>query len=347
LPTTSIDTFFACTLLVSVAIIATAFLAGTMQTQITGIQDTNKQDYLRAISDHIVSGYGAPIDWGIQGGTPNSFGLSKSDATNLFDLDQDKVTRLNSQNIYSLSYLEIFDSARLNNIALGLSVSQMLQIHIELSSNETADNNTAYTFRVFVEQDAGPVSADLHCYALASDFESDVFNETSSLGIGALTVELPNSFSGPVVLILFARAMFDDRLTAFEVYSFGHLSEMPKPNRTLLGLSPLNHTLTITPNSHNAIVGNVSAFSYCYQSNLTSTSNTSYLIPQFTDCSPIVLLVQGTDGNKKFCEWTAYAQVPLTIGADFSRSETNVFVYDVTVDGVLYKLTLRLGDVAK
>ena len=41
MPSVSIDTFFACTLLVSVAIVATAFLAGTMQTQIGNMQDLN------------------------------------------------------------------------------------------------------------------------------------------------------------------------------------------------------------------------------------------------------------------------------------------------------------------
>jgi hypothetical protein len=347
LPTTSIDTFFACTLLVSVAIIATAFLAGTMQGQISSFQEAKHQDYLKSIADHIVSGYGAPTDWGATGITPGSFGLSASGSTNLYDLDRDKITRLNSQNIYSLSYPEIFEAAKLNNIALGVSLSQMLQIHVERSSNETVGNNTAYTFGVLVEQDAGPISADIHCYTLASGFSNDVFNETSSLGIGSVTVELPNSSSGPVVLVVFARATFDDRLTAYEVYSFAHLSETPQPNRTFSGLNPLNHTLTITSNSTGATVGNVYAFSYSYQSNLTSTSNSTYLIPQFTDSSPTVIVAQSTNGSLGFIEWTAYPQIPLTIGADFSRSETNVFVYTVTIDGALYKLTLRMGDVVR
>jgi hypothetical protein len=37
--------------------------------------------------------------------------------------------------------------------------------------------------------------------------------------------------------------------------------------------------------------------------------------------------------------------VSLEAGADFSRSEANVFTYTVTIRNTLYRLTLRFGDV--
>ena len=347
MPATSIDMFFACTLVVSVALIATAFLAGTMQTQINSMQDLNKQDYLRTIADHIASGYGSPENWGSSGVVPLSFGLSEANARSLCELNVDKVTRLNSQNVYALSYPQIFDAARLTNIALGVSVSQMLQIEVVASGNSSIDGITAYTFQVLVSQDSGPVSANLHCYSLAAGFVSEVSNATSSLGIGYVTVELPNSSSGPAMLVVFARATFDGRVTAYEVYPFAHLSDEPQPNHTFLGLSPLNHTLNVGSNYPSLTVGNVYAFSYSYQSILTSTSSSTYPIPAFTDKSPVVLVAQGSNGTVQFNEWTAYPQVPLDFGADFSHSETNVFTYTVTINGALYKLTLRFGDVVK
>ena len=78
MPSTSIDTFFACSLLVSVAIIATAFLAGTMQTRIDNFQGSNN-NLLQNIADPIVTSCGIPQEWGRNANiTPSSFGLAKN-----------------------------------------------------------------------------------------------------------------------------------------------------------------------------------------------------------------------------------------------------------------------------
>jgi hypothetical protein len=97
-PTSSIDTFFACSLLVSVAIITTAFLTGTMQTKFNNMQELNQQDYLRNIADYIVTNCGDPTNWGSTNSTPKSFGLSANNTYRLYELDADKITRLNSLN---------------------------------------------------------------------------------------------------------------------------------------------------------------------------------------------------------------------------------------------------------
>jgi hypothetical protein len=240
MPTVSIDTFFACSLIVSVALLATASLVGTMQTRINSFQDLNKDDYLRTIAEHIVTSYGTPVDWGSSNAVPTTFGLSDSDSPHLYALDIDKISRLNSQNSYSLSHIQVSNAARLNNIALGISLSQMLSITVMPSANATIGDATAYTFKISVSQASGPTSASLHCYVVARDFLSDVSNTTSSAGIGYVSVQIPNSSSGPALLIVFARASFDDRITSYEAYSFAHLSQEPSPNHTFLGLSPLN-----------------------------------------------------------------------------------------------------------
>ncbi len=347
MPATTIDMFFACTLVVSVALIATAFLAGTMQTQINSMQDLNKQDYLRTIADHIVLDHGSPENWGSSDGVPTNFGLSAANAIGLSELDVDKVTRLNNQNAYALSYLEVFDAARLNNIAFGASVSQILQIEVVASGNTSMGDITTYTFQVSVSDDSGPISSILHCYALAPGFVSNVVDVTSNLGSGFVTVELPNSVSGPALLVVFARASFDDHITSYYVYPFTHLSEETPSNQSFLSLSPLNYTLTVNSTYPGISVGNIYAFSYSYQSNLTSPTSGTYSIPVFTDKSPIILVAQGINGTTQFNEWTAYPQVPLEFGADFSHSETYVFTYPVTINGVIYKLNLRFGDVVK
>jgi len=347
MPTVSIDTFFACSLIVSVALLATASLAGTMQTRINSLQDLNKDAYLRTIAEHIVTGYGTPVDWGSSNAVPTTFGLSDSDSSHLYELDIDKISRLNSQNSYSLSYVQVSNAAKLNNIALGVSISQMLSITVMLSANTTVGDETAYTFKISVSQASGPTSASLHCYVAARDFLSGVSNTTSSSGIGYVSVQIPNSSNGAALLIVFARASFDDRITSYEAYSFAHLSQEPSPNHTFLGLSPLNYTLNLNPNFLGITIEQGYAFSYAYQSNLTSITTTTYAIPAFVDKSPTVLVISGLNGTASFIEWTSYPDIPLDFGSNFENSEKNVFVYIVTVKETLYKLTLSFGDVIK
>jgi hypothetical protein len=98
-------------------------------------------------------------------------------------------------------------------------------------------------------------------------------------------------------------------------------------------------------NFPNVTVEHGYAFSYAHQSNLTSTSATTYAIPEFVDKSPTVLVISGLNGTALFVEWTAYPSIPLDFGADFENSEKNVFVYNVLVKGTLYKLKLSFGDV--
>jgi hypothetical protein len=144
---------------------------------------------------------------------------------------------------------------------------------------------------------------------------------------------------------VFARAAFDERVTAYEAYSFAHLAQEPSPNHTFLGISPLNYTLSVEETSPNVTIEHGYAFSYDYQSNLTAASADTYAIPEFMDKSPTVLVVSGLNDTTPFVEWTAYPNIPLDFGSDFENSEQNVFVYTVIIKGALYKLTLSFGDV--
>jgi hypothetical protein len=345
MPAISIDTFFACSLIVSVALLATASLAGTMQGRIDSMQDLNKDAYLRNIAEHLVTGCGTPVDWGAAGAVPNSLGLADSEASYEYAIDVDKISRLNSQNSYSLSYGQASIAARLNKIALGISVSQMLSITATLSDTSSIGDETAYTFKISVSQASGPTSAALRCYAVAEDFVSKVSNTTSSAGVGYVTVQIPNASNGPALLVVFARATFDDRITAYEAYSFAHLAQEPSPNHTFLGLSPLNYTLNVETSFPSLTIEHGYAFSFTYESNLTATSATAYAIPEFVDRSPTVLVISGINGTTPFVEWVAYPDIPLDFGADFENSEQNVFVYTVLIQGAFYKLTLSFGDV--
>jgi hypothetical protein len=345
-PTTSIDTFFACALIVSVAITATAFAAGNLLTQVDGMHDVNEQDYLQTVADNIVLTYGNPPDWGSTGTVPQSFGLGDANVQRAFVLDVDKISRLSAQNSYGLSYLQIVKSSRLQ-VAFGVSVFQALSIEIEPLGNETVGDFTSYSFGITISKDKVPIVSELHYYVTALNYLEDASNATSDDGYANISFQVPNSAEGSALLIVFARANIDPRLTSVEVYSFGHLSETPQPNQTFLKLSPLNYSLTATPISNETTWIKELAFSFSYESDLTATSTSTFAIPHFVEKSPILLVIQGLNGTSSFAEWTTYPQLPLKTGADFSNSDTNIFEYLVTIKGTFYKLRLTLGDFAQ
>ncbi|MCX8150829.1 MAG: hypothetical protein N3D85_04950 [Candidatus Bathyarchaeota archaeon] len=318
-----------------------------MQTQINSAQDLNKQVYLQAIADHIVTSPGSPIEWGASGETPTVFGLASSDIECAYALDVDKLSRLSSENLYALSYIDLSKSARLTNLAFGVSLSQMLNVDIALSDNSTGGDYTTYTFTVSVSHNTAGIQAKLRGYIVCRNFVGSASNSTSASGVGYLTIQVPATSNGAALFVVFARALFDERITAYGTYSFGHLAANPQPNPTFLNQSPLNYSLTVSSNYPTVAFFSSIALSYSYAANLTFNSPSSYIIPEFLDKSPIVVVTTGTNGTETFAEWVSYPQLPQNVGADFSSSEQNLFVYPVTVRGTLYKLTICFGDIPK
>ncbi len=341
MPTSSFDTFFACTIIVAAALIGTAFLGSTMQTRIASTQDINKDSYLKAIADHIVTNPGSPVDWGTSSALPVDFGLASNPSYSSYELDIDKICRLNSLNNYSLSYPELSNAAKLN-LALGVKVSQLMTVNILQSSNSTVGGYTSFTFQISTNIDSKPTSASLHCYFAGDTNLTEVNSTIPDAGVGQVTVQIPTSETENALLIVFARSSIDDRITSYAIYNFANSTQETSPSSTNLALSPLNYTLSLNDTSLGVLNGH--AFSYSYQQPLSSLEGSQAAIPKLLDKSPIILIFEGINGTDHFQEWTAYPQIPLKIGANFAGSEQNIFSFIVTVSGVLYRLDLSLGD---
>ena len=161
-----------------------------------------------------------------------------------------------------------------------------------------------------------------------------------------VTVQIPSAATGNAMLIVFARASFDDRITSYAIYNFQNSTQESAPSNNILTLTPLNYTLSFTTNSTDLTIQNGYVFSYSYQQNLTSMQGTTqYLIPTIIDKSPFVIVLCGFNNGTYFQEWTSYPQVPLKAGSNFENSEQNVFSYIVTINDVLYKVDVSFGDV--
>ena len=343
MPTSSFDTFFACTIIVAVALIGTAFLGSTMQTRIVSTQEINKDSYLKAVADRIITNTGTPANWGTSNAVPDDFGLAAITSTSSYELDMDKISRLNNLNNYSLSYADMANAANLN-IALGITVSQLMTVKVLQSSNFTSGSNTSFTFTISTSIDSKPASASLHCYIATDNYLNGITSAIPDTGVGQVTVQIPSAATDNALLVVFARASIDDRMTSYAVYNFAHSTQESNPRSGDLALSPLDYTLSLNDSSPGLTVQNGYVFSYSYQQTLPSIQGSQCPIPKLIDKSPLVLVVCCLNGTEYFQEWTAYPQVPLKAGADFEGSEQNVFSYMVTVGGVLYRLDLSLGD---
>jgi hypothetical protein len=348
LPTHSIDTFFACSLFVSVALIATAFFAGTMQTTIGNNQNLYKDSYLQAIADQMVKDSGTPENWGATAALPSNFGLANSGSTGIFDVDIDKISRLNGQNNFSLTYYNVSKAAKLSNLGFGISLTQYLQVTINQVAKLTLSGSTSYTFSIAVNGASEPTSFDLHCYIVAEGFKASLVNTTAKDGRCSISIQIPNASSGPALMLVFARAPFDHRLTAYSAYSFVHNSDETLAYSPLQ-LSPLNYTLHLCPKKSGVEIKQAYTFSYGYQFNLTSSANDTdaYALPKLVNDGPVISVIAGLDGNSAFVDWVSYPSIPMEFGANFAHSEKNMFTYAVIIDGSLYKLSIFFGDISK
>ena len=341
MPTSSFDTFFACTIIVAAALIGTAFLASTMATRIESTQDINKNSYLKAIANHILTSPGSPAEWGTSSALPTDLGLAADNSNVGYELDMDKICRLNSFSSYSLSYPELSSAARLN-MALGIKVSQLMTVNLVQISNFSVGIETSFIFNVSTNIDSKPTATNLHCYVAASNYLTEVNAVISQTGAGQVTLQIPTAETGNALLIVFAKAVINDRITSYAIYNFADSKQESTPSSSELKLSPLGYTLNI--NDTGLTIQNGYVFSYSNQQTLPSIENSQATMPKLIDQSPIVIVVGGFNGAPYFQEWTAYPQVPLNVGANFVGSEQNLFSYIVTVNGVLYRLDLSLGD---
>ncbi len=315
----------------------------TLQARIASTDDVNKDSYLTAIADRIVTYPGSPNDWGKRQDVPQDFGLAASASNGANELDIDKISRLSSQNRYALGYVELVNAAQLNDMALGITVSQVMTLTIEQSSSHTVGSETYSTVHVWSSINSKPTGANLHCYLIADNYVDNLTAVIPESGTYTLTVHLPSALVDDALLVVFARAPFDDRITSYATYNLSSGIQQTTPNGTTLSMSPQDYTLSF--NQSSVTIGNVYALTYSYMQNVTSIQTSTCAIPRLIDNSPFVLVACAGNGANYVEEWTAYPQVPLNAGSSFEGSERNVFSYLVTVDGVLYRLEVSLGDV--
>lgn len=350
MPAISVDTFLACSLMVMLVLSAMAATSKVLYPYIHSADDENLAERYMELSKYLLLNCGSPSDWGQNGNvTPDTFGLAKASSDNPFELDIDKVSRLNSENLQSLTYAQIFTMSKIPDISFKMQIKPIFEIYIDLISTFALANQTVYQFEVLTEKSGFPVTADLTEYVIAEHYIES--NSSYALkGRAYINLSLPNSINGPALLVVIARSTYDARIESFNAYAFAPNSAEPKPRGAFLRQSPLNYTLNISALYSDTVLSEVYALSFHYNSTLTQVSvngqNATYYVPHFLDPSPTLIIATGRNATSFFTEWTAYPQIPLEVGANFAATSlSNVFthVYTVTINLVNYECTTWIG----
>jgi len=336
-------------------ILALSAMVGTSKLMAPYLSDLSHRDdaeRFQQLASHLLLNTGTPPNWGQMRDTkPNSLGLTKEESSLPYELDIDKVSRLNSENIYSLTYSELWEALGVKDVTFQIEIKTLFELSLNLISNSTLGNETVYEFEVATRKSGMPISAILSGYVIVENFVDKVTSSTDSNGVGSVSVGVPNSVNGTALMLVFAKAQANSQMVSFNTYAFSHHSKSPLPNRTFTRLSPLNHVLNASLAYSTTEIIKAQIFTFNYNFSLTEKAQGAqtleYLIPRLLDPSPMVMVLTGYNGSTSFAEWVSYPQLPLQIGVDFSESVAGSKVVSlshiVTINFALYEVVAKWG----
>jgi hypothetical protein len=351
MPATSVDTFFACFLMVLLVLSAMAATSRILQPFMFNGRDENTSERWSALSKYILQNLGTPEDWGEnRTATPSTFGLARAGSGTPYELDIDKVCRLNNENLYALTYAQAFTALGISDASFKIEVKPVFEVAINLTATFPSHNDTVYQFEIWTMRHGVTVGTELACFIVAESYLDSGYVDASD-GRVCVNITLPNTVAGPALLVVIARSLSDSRIASFNGYSFAHNSSPPSSRGAFLRLSPLNYSLDASFIQRHANLSDAHTLAFNYSSTLAQVAgnneSAAYDIPHFLNSCPTVVVVTGHNSTVFFAEWTAYPQIPLQVGADFSTeaSLSNVFscTYLVSIGSSIYECTVWLG----
>ena len=353
MPTASLDTLLACSVMICLVLSSMVGVFTAVQPFINYQTSCYGMETNRMLAEYLLLETGSPANWGAETNeTLTSFGLAKENASVPFELDIDKVTRLNSGNRYNLSFLEAFTAVGAKDKPFRIIIKPIFNITATLASQAENSSEIVYHFDVFTEKSNLPVATRFQCYAVIGDYVASNSSVTSSLGEGSVEIALPTSMNGTALLLIFAE--IEPGTLSYTVYPFIHnLEGSPNQAGSYATLSPLNYTLRADLSTSNRILY-AKVFTYNYWFNLSETESTStiqyFIIPRILDESPMILVGTGVDTNLSQCfaEWVSYPQVPLDFGLDFTGEHHLADAFSsrflVTINSAIYECKIIIGE---
>jgi len=353
MPTVSLDTLLASSVMICLVLSSMVGVFTAVQPFIENQTSSYDAETSRRLAEYLLLETGSPADWGAETNeTLISFGLAKENASTPFELDIDKVTRLNERNKYNLSFLEAFTALNTKDKPFKIIIKPVFNATVTLSSQTEEASEITYHFNISTKRSNLPVAASFKCYAVIGNYVTSNSSSTSSLGEGSIDVSLPKSLNGTALLVIFAQ--IEPKILSYTVHSFAHNSgSSPNQAGSYATLSPLNYTLRadLTSSSNRILYAKV--FTYDYTFSLTQTENASttqcFAVPKILDESPMILVGTGLNASSSeyFAEWVSYPQIPLDFGLDFTGryhlADALSSRFLVTINSATYECKIIIG----
>lgn len=348
MPAISIDTFFACALMVLIVLSAMATSSNLLYPYLDGTNNTNLSEKFGRIAEQILFSTGTPTNWGQISNLPETFGLAKNGSDQPYDLDIDKITKLNNGSAYGLNYEQIFTIMDVPDISFRLELRPLFEVNISLASEVSQTGTTTYQFEIATTEFGKAIPTILRYFVVANNYldsNTTIINEKETY----INVTLSNNIRGPVALAVLARASYDPYITSWCVYKFMNNSQQRETQSNCTRLSLLNQTLTVMLNNPTINLTGTYELSYNHNSSLKSlVSNstcTRYNVPDILDLGAKIIIVTGWNGTSPFVEYVPYPELPVQLGATFDSTMSNVFSYSylVLIDSGMFICTFWFG----
>jgi len=352
MPAVSIDTLLACSVMICLVLSSMVGVFTAVQPFIKYQTSRYSREMSRTLAEYLLLETGSPTNWGAETNeTLTSFGLAKEDAASPFELDIDKVTRLNERNRCNLSFLEAFTALGAKDKPFRIIIKPTFNVTATLTSQTENSSEIIYHFNISTERSNLPVAARLKCYGVIGDYVTSNSSATSTLGEGSVDIALPTDLNGTALLIVFAE--IKPKILSYTVYPFIHnLEGTPNSAGSYATLSPLNFTLRadLTSSSNKILYAKV--FTYNYWFNLSESEGTStvqyFSVPRILE-SPMILVGTGLNSSSSeyFAEWVSYPQIPLDFGLNFTGryhlADAYSFRFLAAINSAIYECEVIIG----
>lgn len=135
MPASSIDTFLACSIMIVLVLSAMVSTSNTLRPSMNELLHRNYDERFQQLAQYLLLNKGAPANWGsLPNVVPESLGLADSASSLLYQLDIDKVSRLNSHNIYSLTYSQLWQSLGVSDVSFRIWIKPLFNLSTTLIS---------------------------------------------------------------------------------------------------------------------------------------------------------------------------------------------------------------------
>lgn len=342
MPTASIDFTLATIAMIVVALGAVFGVNMVVAPYLDG--SVHGVERYQQIGRYILLSRGEPAGWGV-GGTPTALGLAVG--SDPYELDIDKVTRLNPDHPQYVNYSTLWQALGIDDVSFRISVEPLFNLTLTLASSQVQGSDTVYDFSATTAKDGFPLPCQVSYYVAVGNSTYSSSGSTTLGGSGTVQFTLPNFLNGTAILIGVARS--ESSIASFDVLPFAHNISQPGQPGAFASLSLLDYTLGVSL-SGGVSAWNAAVFSYDYSFNLTA-SGSDYTLPRLLDGGPMVVTLTGINGTDRWAEWVAYPQIPFEVGGDMDDdyvvSDVRVVEYVVEIEGGLYRFRMNFRSPAE